>query len=77
MSHDQFNPDSIDAKVAEILSTVKSIDQTLAEHKKVTVTRLDDHAARIRSLERWQWMIMGASMAFGGLVDYVFRFFSK
>ena len=41
----------MDTQVAKILAAVARIEATLADLKEVSVTRLNDHAGRVRSLE--------------------------
>ena len=41
----------MDTHVAKILATVARIETTLDDLKEVSITRLNDHASRVRSLE--------------------------
>lgn len=69
---------NLDAKFDDIKQDVKSLDQKVDNYAETTHTLLkefkeenkEQHAiveAKIHSLEKWRWMIMGAGIAFGAL----------
>jgi hypothetical protein len=62
MSND-FNPNSVDAKLSELLTKTDHQTTLLVEVKE----RLNDHSKRLAYLERFRFWLMGAAAAVAGL----------
>jgi hypothetical protein len=61
MGKDEFNPDSVDAKLATIIANQK----TEAEHRERILQKLEHHEGEISNLKLWRSYIVGISSAAG------------
>lgn len=60
----QFMLGTLNAKLDAVL-------RSLEDHKTEITKRYDDHDSRIRALEQWRWLVVGAGAAGGSAVSFL------
>lgn len=65
----QFMLGTLNAKLDAVL-------RSLEDHKTEITKRYDDHDRRLRALEQWRWMVVGAGAAGGSAMSFLLNRFT-
>lgn len=58
----------------EVEKTYDEILEEIKETKQIMSNSIKDHDDRIKSLEKWKWMLLGGGFLLGTIVNFVFVF---
>lgn len=72
MSEDEFNPNSVDAKLATIIAN----QQAAAEDRKRVFALLEKHETEISSLKLWRSYVIGIASLGGALLKMGWDYFT-
>jgi hypothetical protein len=74
MSTENFNPNSVDAKLATILERLDSMEQRDGEFRTQLMARLSNAEVAIQTLMQWRYYIIGAAAAIAIVAKSVWGF---
>jgi outer membrane murein-binding lipoprotein Lpp len=61
----------IEHKIEDIAANIKEIKEQQAQAHTAMMTKLDNVEKRVQVVERWRWMMIGASMVGGYLLAHL------
>lgn len=73
------NPDSqyeLGKIIGELKTEIHALTDKIDELKNEISLNLRDHEVRIRSLEQWRYLIVGAGAASGAIASFIRDFFA-
>lgn len=57
-----FNPNSMDAQLARIITNQEAMDRKIDENHAHVCGKIDGLIPEVEDLKRWKWMIAGVAM---------------